>query len=253
MMDESELDSKYFVSNNHYNCPFCKRRHVTYKLSDCKVFDWDNKKSCGVFFVTCNSCSKKSMHLTYKPVDNVAGYITGNLRFDPNIEDIDNLFFHSVPTSFFTLDDRVPKELRELLTESEQCINMNSLTGASACTRKAIYEFLILQNAEGSDYEKRIKSLKKTFPQIDPNLFEILSNIQGMTSDKLHEQSWDKWDNTHLKMFNEILRTLFNEIYFIPDERKKKSAKINELFANSKKDKKDESKSIKKDPATSAG
>ena len=53
---------------------------------------------------------------------------------------LDADFFYSVPTSFFVMDERVPRVLRELLTESEGCLKSNFLTGASACARKVVYE-----------------------------------------------------------------------------------------------------------------
>jgi hypothetical protein len=42
--DQSDLDSKYFIDADIYNCPFCNRRHVTYENLGCDVFDWSNSK-----------------------------------------------------------------------------------------------------------------------------------------------------------------------------------------------------------------
>src|SRR3989339_1995279 len=52
----------------------------------------------------------------------------------------DNIILH-IPTSFFTIDNRIPKKLRELINEAEKCVKNNCLTGSSACIRKTIYEF----------------------------------------------------------------------------------------------------------------
>jgi hypothetical protein len=166
------------------------------------------------------------MHLTH---DRILTVVNGRYRFLDNI-DIDSKIFYSVPTSFFVVDSRIPKVLRELITEAEGCVKMNFLTGASACTRKAIYEFTILQKCKGGNYDERIKELKSTLPQIDQELFDVLAHIKDLTSDKVHEESWEKWDSSHLVLFIETLKVILNEIYVIPDERQKKSRFIQGLI-----------------------
>lgn len=231
MSDRSDLDTKYFIDNKVYNCPFCNRRNVLYKFNHPKNFDWSNDKKCFVHFVTCSSCDKESIIYQQKPYT-----AAGHYEFKPDI-DIDSFIFYSVPTSFFVIDNRVPRLLRELITEAEGCVKMNFLTGASAYTRKAIYELTILEKAEGGNYEERIKFLKTKFSQIDPELFDVLSHIKDMTSDKVHEQSWDKWDSQHLKLFLETLKVILHEIYVVPDERKKRSLSISSLLPTIFKDK----------------
>ena len=71
------------------------------------------------------------MHLTY---EDIGEQTPGGWRFKNDIN-IDENIFYSVPSSFFTIDSRVPKEIRELISEAEGCVKMNYLTGASACTR----------------------------------------------------------------------------------------------------------------------
>ncbi|HHT9105232.1 MAG TPA: hypothetical protein ACFYD7_05095 [Candidatus Wujingus californicus] len=115
---------------------------------------------------------------------------------------------------------------------------MNFITGASACTRKAIYELTIKEEAEGQNYEEKIKFLKNKFPQIDGTLFDILCHIKDMTSDKVHEQSWEKWDSKHLTLFIETLKAILHEIYVVPDEKKKRSEHITGLLPGVFKDKK---------------
>ena len=51
-----------------------------------------------------------------------------------------------------------------------------------------------------------------------------------MTSDKIHEQSWDKWDAKHLKLFLETLKAILHELYVAPDERKNRSEHVQELL-----------------------
>ena len=197
MTDQSALDAKYFIDDKIYNCPFCRRRHVSYKLIHVAMFDWSTQKECTVVIVSCSSCKKRSMHLSH---GGLVRYATGGYIMKSG-DDQDAEVFYSVPTSFFVIDARIPAILRDLITEAEACLKMNLLTGASACTRKAIYELTVLQETTGEHYDDRIKELKSRFTYIDPELFNILGLIKDMTSDKVHEQSWPKWDSAHLKLF----------------------------------------------------
>src|SRR5207237_780503 len=86
-----------------------------------------------------------------------------NFVFDPGVDIDANIFYH-VPSSFFVLDNRIPRVIREQVTEAEGCLKMNYLTGASACTRKAIYELIVIAQAQGENYEDKIHSLKAKFP-----------------------------------------------------------------------------------------
>lgn len=231
MADQSHLDTKYFIDDVIYNCPFCNRRNVKYEYMGTSGFDWSTNKDCGIWRIKCSSCKKISMHLTFDNLQHEQ-YL-GQVHFRDDI-DIDSHIFYSVPTSFFTIDIRIPKIIRELITEAEGCIKMNFLTGASACTRKAIYELTVKEEAVGNDYEERIKFLKSKFPDIDPDLFDVLCHIKDMTSEKVHEQSWDKWDNKHLKLFIETLKVILHEIYVVPDERKKRSKSILDILGEVK-------------------
>ena len=190
MEDQSYLDKKYFIDNKVYNCPFCNRRNVRYFLIKRFEFDWTSGKNCFVYLVKCSSCTKTSMHLSFTDIANTPidgpKHIVGvqkPLSFCDDI-DLDSEIFYSVPTSFFVMDNRIPKIIRELIMESEGCLKMNFLTGASACMRKAIYELLVIKEVKEDDYESKIKSLKKKYPDSDPTLFDSLAAIQGMTSDK---------------------------------------------------------------------
>ncbi len=225
-MDLSELDQKYFTSNDTYNCPFCKRRHVSFKILGASNFNWTSEKVCFLWLIQCKTCENKSMHLTFNK--SVGGNNGGYYLSD--IHDLDKEFFYSVPTSSFSLDSRIPTILRELIIEAEACLKMNLLTGASACVRKAIYELTVTEKADGADYEARIKSLKSKFPAIPTDYFDVLCHIKDMTSDKVHEQSWDKWDNKHLGLFLTTLRQVLHEIYIVPEERKKGIKAVSELL-----------------------
>lgn len=238
MQDQSELDRKYFIDDSVYNCPFCNRRHVVYEMKDFFEFDWSAQKKCFAYLVECASCNHVSMHLSFEDIrDRTKRSIHNERNFQESI-DIDSKVFYSVPTSFFVIDNRIPSIIRELITEAEGCLKINYLTGASACTRKAIYELLVLEEMSAGDYQERIKSLKKKYPSTDPTLFDILSHIQDMTSDKVHEQSWDKWDSDNLKLIIETIKAVLYDIYVLPKIKEERSLQIQRLQENIKKDKK---------------
>ena len=173
--------------------------------------------------VKCASCENRSLHLSYRKLHD---HQLHSFKFD----DLDSEFFHSVPTSFFTIDDRVPKIIRELISEAEGSLKMNFLTGASACMRKAIYELLVHEKTDPkAEYKERVKSLKSKYGSIDGELFDILGRIQQMTSEKVHEQSWDKWNSRNLWVIIESLKEILYEIYVRPNEQREKMNRIRQL------------------------
>ena len=215
MPDQSHLDERYFVDEHVYNCPFCNRRHVSYSIDGSYAFDWTHDKKCHVYFVRCHSCRNVSMHLSYKKIDCSNAY--SNDRWFISLDQpIDDYFFYSVPTSFFVLDSRVPKVLRELLTEAEGSLKSNFLTGASACARKIVYELAKIQKVDGRNYEDRVKALKDAYPEVDPAYFDTLVTIQQVTSSKVHENACDGWNSQHLRVILSSLREVLHELYVTP-------------------------------------
>jgi hypothetical protein len=241
MPDRSHLDKKYFIDNKVYNCPFCNRRNVKYELHETFSFHWSEKKRCYGYLVNCSDCNGTSMHLSYEDIEEKRqhhlGGSVGTSNFQPAI-DIDSKIFYSVPTSFFVIDDRIPAIIRELITEAEGCLKMNFLTGASACTRKAIYEMTVIEKCMGDDYESRIKDLKTKHADVDPSLIDILATIKDMTSEKVHEQSWVKWDSKYLKLIIETLKVILHEIYVVPAVREARVESVRAIKHDLTRDKK---------------
>lgn len=173
------------------------------------------------------------MHLSdkkvYMPHYDVANRLTGYF-LEHGINNIDSCIFYSVPSSFFVLDERIPKIIRDLISEAEGCLKMNYLTGASACMRKSIYELLIIEKIKEKNYDDGIKKLKAKYPDITSTYIDILSHIKDMTSDKVHEQSWDKWDSKYLKLIIEALKAVLHEIYVIPEIKKAKALEVQSLL-----------------------
>ncbi len=121
---------------------------------------------------------------------------------------------------------------------------MGYLVGASGCLRKAIYELLELQSIPKTEkdsktgkeinltYKERIKKLKDKFEakNIDPDYFDILAGIQGMTSDALHEGAWESFDSPNLQLIIETTKEILYEIYVLPEKRKDKKIDIKKLI-----------------------
>jgi len=176
------------------------------------------------------------MHLTFQSLHTHPVNIDGERRMRFEFPDgvdagamLDSAFFYSVPTSFFVLDDRVPRVLRELLTEAEGSLKSNFLTGASACARKIVYELAANEKASGTEYEERIKSLKRLHPEVDGAFFDTLLTVQQVTSAKVHEQSYDGWEAKHLRVILAALREVLHEIYVVPALREGRRQAILDL------------------------
>ncbi len=265
MTDQSYLDSKYFITVDKYNCPYCNRRHVSYRLRGYFDFDWDNDKECHGYIAICDSCGKRSLHLSWGdiPTHSInSGYristenpfeFEGKEVIVKDIE-LDELFFYHQPTSFFTVDNRIPRIIRELITEAEDCRKMNFLTGGSACLRKAIYELLNKEQikVDLGDYETRIKALKNKFTNIKPEYFDALVCIKDMTSDKIHEESWKNFDSPSLNYLIETVKAVLYEIYVEPEEKKSRLDFVQKLKQRFAKDKKEQDVSCEKDEDVTA-
>jgi hypothetical protein len=173
--------------------------------------------------VKCHSCKMESMHLSF---EDITEYKNG-YRF--NTTDIDSKIFYSVPSFFHVVDERIPRNLRELTTEAEGCLKSNFLTGASACASKVVYELAVKFNAEGGNYDDRIKSLKTKLTGIEPTYFDTLLTIQQVSSDKVHENSYDGREARHLRLILATLHEVLQEIFVIPMVREEKRKAILKL------------------------
>ena len=92
-----------------------------------------------------------------------------------------------------------------------------------------MYELAVVEKAEGTDYEGRLRSLKEKKPDVDPAYFDSLITLQKTTSSKVHEGSYDGWNATHIRFMLSALFEVLNELYVIPDERKRRRAAVEKL------------------------
>lgn len=231
--DQSHLDRKYFIDPEKYNCPFCNRRSITYSVIGEFQFGWGQERTVYGYLVQCggNSCQKVSMHLTdhnFSIFNNKFSYYfndKGNGVALDGVE-LDKLFFYHQPTTFFTLDSRINEKVRKLVAEAEGCAKMNYLVGASGCLRKGIYELLELEQVPKKDagdneldYGDRIKVLKSKYPMVPPEYFDALANIQGMTSEQLHEGDWKPWSSDEFRFLVETVKEVLTEVYVRPQDK----------------------------------
>jgi hypothetical protein len=148
---------------------------------------------------------------------------------------LDEMFFYHQPTSFFTVDSRIPRIIRELMTEADGCLKLSYLVGGSGALRKTIYELLKKEKAEGDNYQDKIMWLKQKYPQVYEGYFDILANVKDMTSENLHEQdgSWEPWSNKDLRLFIGTVKEVLYELYVTPDQKAKARDAIMALKARS--------------------
>lgn len=142
--------------------------------------------------------------------------------------ELDDCFFYHWPTSAFTWDPRIPKDIREAIAESENCASSSLLTGASACLRKAAYLFLKAQSiperheTENRYYKhvERVELLKEKLKgKVDEELIGALEPIHGLTSQEVHEKAWEAFSGRMLNDLLAVLRELLVEVYVDPAER----------------------------------
>lgn len=262
------IEGKYFIDEDKYNCPFCKNRGVKYIVLGVARFNEKKDKYMYAVFVECTSCHHVSLHLvkddgyidfskndssgykykfnfytldsrskefsTYSLKNSNIYTISEIKTYYKNSEkksicDDSNIILH-IPTSFFTIDDRIPRKFRDLIDEAEKCIQNNCLTGASACIRKTIYEFLLQENATGNNYDEKIKSLKGKYKTLDDSYIDMISGIQGIMCDQVHESTvYENFTSKQAKGYIEILKEIFNHFYVLPQEASAKKSKIDAL------------------------
>jgi hypothetical protein len=263
--DRSYKDSKYFIDDSVYNCPFCKRRHVKYYIRQSGSFDATHKSKLYFYTAVCMDCKKTSFHLS-KHLINVTPLIEGKsilgaqedwrkmqqiselidttqnqFVFPGELtkklpDELDDCFVYNLPTSSFTLDERIPKDIRSPLVEAENCLKNNFLTGASACIRKAIYK--LLQNHKIEErapenklvqYDKRIDLFAKKHPNIEADLIKQLKIVHAITSQEVHENDWEDLKAPSLRLLFAVIKEILTEIYVTPAERALKRKEIEEL------------------------
>lgn len=238
------MDNHIIIDNHQHNCSHCGTKGANYTKVQFLKIDENKDKCIYAMFLTCKVCGKISMHLL-KNIDLDDDILTiyqdeygyscyrGELISLDMVKHLDEHIIMSIPTPTFIIDAGIPKPLRDLLIEASKCIKENALTGASACIRKAIYQFLSKENASGDNYDDKIKSIKNNWPQISDYL-DVLKGIKGITSDQVHEDSFTTFSSEEAKLYISILEEIFREVYVIPKERKLRKESIMSKFGKCK-------------------
>jgi hypothetical protein len=99
-------------------------------------------------------------------------------------------------------------------------------SSTSACARKIVYELARLRGAKGDNYDEQIKSLKLLIPDVADDYFDTLLTIQQLTSQKVHEDSFDGWDSKHVRVILASLKEALNEIYVVPAVKKDRRSAV---------------------------
>ena len=60
------IEGKYFIDEDKYNCPFCKNRGIKYVVLGIAKFNEKTDKYIYAVFVECSHCHNVSMHLIKK-------------------------------------------------------------------------------------------------------------------------------------------------------------------------------------------
>lgn len=264
--DQSHLDRKYFIDREKYNCPYCNRKSIVYSVIEKFSFNWSNERTVYGFRVRCggDTCNRISLHLSNYDIEifnndfwTVPTRDESGKRKNVSVEELelDDLFFYHQPTTFFTLDNRINEKVRTLVAEAEGCAKMNYLVGASGCLRKAIYELLELEQVPKTDkdgkevdYGERVKVLKSKYPTVPPEYFDALANIQGMTSEQLHEGDWKPWTQNEFRFLVEAVKEVLTEVYVRPQEKASVLQKI--LALKPQKEVKNSNGNSKEEPAS---
>ena len=225
--------------------------------------DTSKSNTCIIYYYIAecgdNDCNKRSFHLSrynlfHENRSNNAYRFTQHpsigerrsslepiLDNNNNVLSFDEVFFYHMPSSAFTIDERIPNEIREPLIEADHCLKSNFITGASACLRKAIYKLLKVNNVAVKDeqgifidHSKRTQQLVDKYPQIDSFLITALNKIHSLTSQEVHENEWENFSSKELHFLLASTLETLNEIYVIPAEKQKRFAQLTNLEQQAK-------------------
>lgn len=233
-------NKKIIINALQHNCSHCGTKSAYYRIEHFIKIDLFHKKYIYAIFLRCQLCKRVSMHLVKDlPADRhyeLDAYISVNENLDmikerrvllsaQEIDQLDDNIILSVPTPTAIIDSKIPSRLRDLLIEALKCINENALTGASACIRKAIYEFLKKEDKSSDSYDDKIKKLKRSYPVLEKYL-DVLIGIKGITSDQMHEDSFTSFNSEEARAYVAVLEEIFKEVYVLPQQRAERKKAI---------------------------
>lgn len=243
-------NKKRIINAQQHNCAHCGTKGANYYDIKFIVIDDIKDKKLGLLSIRCKCCKKITTHLIKDIHDHANNFslidssesmtsfmFHGHIYYlTKNIDCLDNNIIMSIPTPTFIIDADIPKKLRDPLIEAGKCVKENALVGASACVRKAIYEFLLMEGATGDNYDEKIKSIKGNWAHLSDYL-DVLKGIKGVVSDQVHEDSFEAFASDEIKYYVDVLEEIFREVYVIPQQRQDRKNAIFAKFNIVKQDK----------------
>ena len=257
-------EEKYIIDKHKFNCPICQAKSANFEVFNFEmIYETLDKKLC-MLFLQCKCCNGisaylfKDFNLENSPaLDQLfSSYLIHNknnhflncnnkytsiLRYDADTKiynSINDNIIMTIPHSNITIHPKIPNILKDLLVEAETCLINNAIIGASACVRKAIYEFLKREKAQGTHYQEQISYVKTQHKNKNLDIyFDIIIQIQGMTSYVLHENDclFEKLNSNEIRIYIQILNNLFVKIYVEPELLKEQQKYIQEQYNKIKK------------------
>lgn len=182
-------------------------------------------KPCYSYLVQCNQCHGLSMHLSFLeiPLERIS---PTTFRFKAEDDELESYFFYSIPDVSLSIHPNIPRQFRQLLSETESCLKQGLLTGASACLRKLAGEMAREEDLIGKNYKANVALLKSHMPHVDPTYFDAILTIVNASSDTVQEQSHDAWSANQIRlMLSSFLAILF-EFYVIPSIQESRNKDI---------------------------
>lgn len=245
-----DIDKKRIINAQQHNCAHCGTKGANYYGIKFIVVDENENRKLGILTIRCKCCNKITTHIIKNVHERATdfshdggSYYPGGFYWDgcyhqvvEKFSDLDDNIIMSIPTPTFIIDAGIPSKLRNLLIEALKCLKENALTGASACIRKSIYEFLLKEKAVGANYDEKIKSIKGNWSHLSEYL-DVLKGIKGVVSDQVHEDSFESFSSDEIKYYIDILEEIFREVYVIPQQRQHRKEAIFAKFNAVKKDK----------------
>jgi len=244
------VDKKIIINAQQHNCAHCGTKGANFYDINFMVIDGEKNKKLGVLSFRCSCCKKISTHLiknlcVQSSDFSCAGSSESSTSFlffggihyiTESVKNLNDNIIMSIPTPTFVIDSDIPAKLRDPLIEAGKCLKENALVGASACVRKAIYEFLLMEKATGDNYDEKIKSIKTKWKHLEEYL-DVLTGIKGVVSNQLHENGFEAFRSEQIKNYVDILEEIFKEIYVIPQKRQARKKEIFDVYDTIKKGK----------------
>lgn len=122
---------------------------------------------------------------------------------------------------FLTMDRRVPDAIRQLVEESDGCLNMNFAVGGTACIRRSIRKMFEVEEVDAGDWAESVRALAEKHQGVAPTLFQVIE-LLGAGEEPLN--------NDALKALIATFKGILYEVYVLGEERAETLAYLSKLL-----------------------